>query len=76
MLAFYMLVSLVLYAAIGIFAGFILQWLAGDWIINLFGALGVTIASVWPIGLIVGVFAGIIRLCKTTIQFGKKKTSR
>lgn len=68
-LAFYMLVSQVFYAAIGIFAGFILQWLAGDWIINLFAACGVTIASVWPIGLLIGVFTSLIRLSTTVIKF-------
>ena len=75
MLAFFMLVSLCFYAAIGIFSGFILQWLAGDWIINLFASCGVTIATVWPLGLIIGVLTGLIQSCtKTVIRF--KKTSR
>lgn len=68
MLAFFMLVSLCFYAAIGAFAGFILQWLAGDWIINLFATCGVTIASVWPIGLIIGVVASLLHLSKMNIN--------
>ena len=73
--AFFNLINLCFYAVIGIFAGFILQWLAGEWIINFFSSSGITIATVWPIGLIIGVITGLIRSCSTTaIKF--KKTSR
>ena len=69
MLAFFMLASLCFYAAIGAFAGYILQRFAGEWIINLFATFGVTIASVWPIGLIIGVVASLLHLSKTNINF-------
>ena len=69
MLAVYMSVTLGFYALIGTVAGFILQWLAGEWIINLFATFNVSITSVWPIGLLIGVFTSLIRLSTTVIKF-------